>query len=247
MRLELDMKISNTKITAIISIALAISLAFFPLDVLARAGGGGSFGGGGLSGGGISITERIFGLIFLPLYLLYSGAVTYYAIKKHNQAKSLLNKIAKQDIAWNIESIKSRIEETYFAIQYSWRDRTPDSAKEYISERLHRKHKIQIEEMIQAGTTNIMLDITLSSVKILEVLDYADDAKDSFVAFIKGAMIDKLVNSKGVAIDGDDEKTSFKELWKFKREPRGWVLDEIDSNVSISDVRGLQAWSESVN
>jgi hypothetical protein len=229
------MKTINTKTTIIIFIVFATALTLVPLDVLARAGGGRSKGGG------------IIVLILYPFFLLYSGVVTYYAIKKYKQAKALLNKIAMQDTAWNIDSIKSRIEEAYFAIQHSWRDRTIDSAREYISDRLYRKHKAQIEGMIQSGTQNVMLDITLSSVKVLEVLDYADDAKDRFIALIEGAMIDKLVNSQGVVIDGDDKKRRFKELWKFKREPHGWVLDEIDSDVSISDLHELKAWSESVS
>jgi hypothetical protein len=229
------MKTLNIKTSILLFIAVAVVLTFLPLEVFARAGGGRSKGGG------------IIGLILYPFFLLYSGVVTYYAIKKYKQAKALLNKIAMQDAVWNIDSIKSRIEEAYFAIQHSWRDRTIDSAREYISDRLYRKHKAQIEGMIQAGNQNVMLDITLSSVKVLEVLDFVDDTKDSFIALIEGAMIDKLVNSQGLVIDGDDKKRPFKELWKFKREPHGWVLDEIDSDVSISDVRELKAWSESTS
>jgi hypothetical protein len=215
------------------SLAIFVAIVVFPEEALARAGGARSKGGG------------ILALVLWPLLAIYSAIVTYYAVLKYKQAKQLLARLATSDQVWNLDSIKGRIEQAYFSIQYAWRDRTPESAKEFMSERLYQKHKSQIADMLSRGTRNEMEDISLDSVRIVEVLDYLDDSKDSFIALIEGSMIDKLVNSAGVVIDGDNKKRPFKELWRFKREPRGWVLDEIDSSVSISDVKDLQVWSES--
>lgn len=215
------------------SLTILVAFVVFPEEALARAGGARSKGGG------------IIALILWPLLAIYSAIVTYYAVRKYKQAKQLLARLATNDQVWNLDSIKGRIEQAYFAIQYAWRDRTPENAKEFMSERLYLKHKSQITDMLNRGTRNEMEDISLDSVKIVEVLDYLDDSKDRFIALIEGSMIDKLVNSTGAVIDGDDKKRPFKELWKFKRELHGWVLDEIDSSVSISDVKDLQVWSES--
>lgn len=213
--------------------AVFIALLIYPEEAIARAGGGRSKGGG------------ILGLILWPVFAIYSAIITYYAVKKYKEAKLLLARIAADDGAWDIDAIKQRIEEAYFAIQYAWRDRDPGAAEKFMSDRLYSNHSIQLQDMVRRKIRNEMRAIALNSVKVLEVLDYNDDSKDRFVALIEGSMIDYLVNESGQKIDGDDANRSFKELWKFKRETHGWVLDEIDSDVSISDVRDMQAWSES--
>jgi predicted lipid-binding transport protein (Tim44 family) len=211
--------------------AVLLTLWFgFPEEAVARAGGGSS------KGAGI--------LILWPFFAIYSAIVTYYAVKKYREAKTLLARISESDSAWTIGELKVRIEQAYFAIQFAWRDRDASSAREYMSERLFQSHDSQLQDMKRNGTKNVMKSISLNAVKIVEVLDYNNDEKDRFVALIEGAMIDYLVNDAGEAIDGDEEERNFKELWRFKREPHGWVLDEIDSDVSISDVTAMQAWSE---
>jgi Tim44-like domain len=218
-------------LSAMIVVAAALA---FPEEALARAGGGRSTGGG------------LLGLILWPLLALYSAVVTHYAVRKYKLAKQLMGKLATSDKAWNIDSIKARIEQAYFAIQYAWRDRNTESAKGFMSERLYLKHKTQLLDMRTRGLRDVMEDISLDSVKIVQVLDYSDDAKDSFVALVEGSMIDYMVNADDAIIDGDKKKRSFRELWKFKRETQGWVVDEIDSSVSLSDVKEMQVWSESV-
>ena len=81
-----------------------------------------------------------------------------------------------------------------------------------------------------------------------EVLDYADDSRDAFWALIKGQMIDYMVDEEsGETIRGSESQLdSFEELWRVKREPHGWVLDEIDQEVTLSDFRAFKTASEVV-
>lgn len=135
----------------------------------------------------------------------------------------------------------------YFKIQEAWRERNQDIAKEYMSNRLYTKHKLQTDDMLRRGIKNIMESINLEEATIVEILDYRDDSKDSFWVLIKGSMVDyTIVENTGDVIDGEKKNLSFKELWRFKREDHGRVLDEIDQDVSISDLRGFNPFSEEI-
>ncbi len=214
------------------TIAFGVAILVTPDEAFARAGGGSSKG---------SILESVS----LPLILIYAGIVSYIAATKSKQARKLLQQISEKDPVWEIDRIKARIEETYFKVQEAWRERNQDIAREYMSQRLYNKHKLQTDDMLRRGIKNVMENINLKQARIVEVLDYRDNAKDSFWALITGSMIDYTVLEKtGEFIYGEKKNRSFKELWRFIREDHGWVLDEIDQEVSISDLRGFNSFSE---
>ena len=214
---------------------LAIVCFVFPDETMARAGGGSSKGGG------------VLGLILWPFILIYSAIVSYIAAKKNKQARALLKQISENDPMWEIGHVKARVEEAYFKVQEAWRDRDQDVARKYMSNRLYTKHKLQTDDMRRRGIRDVMELINLEEATIVEVLDYRDDSKDAFWALLKGSMIDyTIVEKTGEIIDGEKKNLSFKELWRFKREEHDWVLDEIDQDVSISDLRGFNPFSEEV-
>lgn len=216
-------------------LVLVTGLLVFPDEVLARAGGGSAKGAG------------IMGIILAPFFIIYSAIVTYIASKKNKQCKALLETAASRDNFWEIYAIKARIEEAYFKVQQAWMDRNQDIAKEYMSQRLYRKHKMQTDRMLANGTRNVMKNVSLKDAKLVEILDFEDDSKDSFWVLIHGSMIDYLVSDKtGAVLDGEQKTLPFKELWRFKREQHGWVLDEIDQDVSISDLNAFESKVESL-
>ena len=225
---------SNKYLPSICLLFVFIVMCFFiPEDAIARAGGGSSKGGG------------ILGLILWPFILIYSAIITYIAIKKNKQAKALIAVISKHDNAWDLDSLKARIDETYFKVQTAWRDRDQEIAKDCMSERLYFKHKAQTDDMLKRGIRNVMESINLKEAKIVEVLDYKDNSKDTFWAYIVGSMVDyTIVEKSGELIDGEKKNNSFKELWKFKRQGDTWLLDEIDQDVEISDLRAFNPFSE---
>jgi hypothetical protein len=216
-------------------LATVLLCCLVPIDALARAGGGSSRGGG------------ILNLILLPFIIIYSAIITHYARKKNKQAKALISKISQIDKAWNFNALKARIEETFFKVQIAWRDRDQDIAKDYMSERLYKKHKIQTSYMRQKQRRNIMENINLKEAKVVEIMDYIDDSQDSFWVYIVGSMIDYTIDDKtGKIIDGKKINLPFKELWRFIRQGDTWVLDEIDQNVTISDLRDFDPFSEEI-
>ena len=52
-----------------------------------------------------------------------------------------------------------------------------------------------------------------------------------------------IVEKTGTIVDEENKNLSFKELWRFKRENHGWVLHEINLDVSIFGLRGFNPYS----
>jgi len=230
------MKRNHNILLAIILISLiATCICLCPEDILARAGGGGGGEGGG-----------ILGLILWPFILIYSAIISYLVYKKNNQSKQLLQKLASLDNNWDLDNIKRQVEKVYFKVQESWMQRNQDIAKDFMSERLYEKHKLQTDQMISQNRKNILKQLNLKEAKIVEIADYEDDSKDRIWVHIKGSMIDYIVDDRtNKVISGDKfEVEKFSELWKFVRGANGWVLDEIDQKVQISDLVGFKSFSE---
>ena len=200
---------------------------------LARAGGGGGSG----SGGGILTT--ILAFILAPFLLIYGAIVSVMLERKRNKAKRLLKQLELEDPLWNHRRMKARIEEIFLKVQKAWMERNQDLAKDCMSDRIYTKHKMQTDEMLANGRKNVLAKINLKEVMIISVADYDDDTKDSFSAHIKGSMIDYDVDDKtGNVLSGDKTKIeSFKEIWHFIRKGNKWVLDEIDQDVTMGDIR----------
>jgi len=154
----LDMNQKQQLIILIGIVTLTMVIILFPDEVMARAGGGSSKGGG------------ILGLILWPFILIYSGIITYIAAKKNKQAKELLKQISKKDTMWDVGHIKSRVEEAYIKIQQAWRDRDQDIAREYMSNRLYMKHKLQTDDMLKRGIINVMENINLKEATIVSLV-----------------------------------------------------------------------------
>ncbi len=214
----------------------ASSVAFFPAEAWARAGGGG--GGSGKGG--------IINLILFPLCIAYSLWVSYLVFKKNRDSQKALER-AKVDAFWNPDSIKDRIKFVYFKVQEAWMARDQRIAKDCLSQRLYDDHKRQTDAMLMNHTKNILESIHLAQARIVEVLDFDDNSKDQFWVHIQGSMIDYTINDKtGDVVNGKKNKSeSFKELWKFVRADHGWVLDEIDSSVHANDLLGMNSMTES--
>jgi hypothetical protein len=228
------MNIGKRKQLLLLSLIFLLVFVFTDM-VFARAGGGGGGRGGGIAG-----------LILLPFFIIYSIILTYFLKKKNKEANALIGKIEKYDKFWDMDTIKKRVEQTYFKVQQAWMGRDQDIAKDYMSEALYQKHKMQTDAMIANHEKNVLERINLKDARIVEILDYKDDARDRMWVYIRGSMIDYTINDQTgkVKSGNDNEPEGFAELWKFIRYPHAWVLDEIDQTVTISELAGFVSYSE---
>ena len=203
----------------------------------ARAGGG---GGGSGRGGWLSI-------IALPFVIIYSAIVTHQVRKKSKACKELLARLEKLDPTWDIDAIRHRIDEVFFKVQQAWMARDQNLAKGCMSEAIFQKHKLQTDHLIEEHHKNMLENINLIQTDIVDVEDFLDNRKDRFWAHIKGSMIDYTIDdTNDRVVSGNNTKAeTFTELWKFIRVGNTWVLDEIDQSVSLSDLKGFEAKSDS--
>jgi Tim44-like domain len=202
----------------------------------ARAGGG---GGGGGKGSWINI-------FVLPFFIIYSAVLTYQVKTKSDACKNLLARLEKLDPAWDLDRIRHRVDEVFFKVQQAWMERNQDLAKDCMSPALHQKHKLQTDQLIAQHRKNVLENINLIEVRIVDVEDFVDNKKDLFWAHIKASMIDYTIDdtTDRVLSGNRDKAEAFTELWKFVRAANTWVLDEIDQKVSVSDLSGFAATSE---
>ena len=198
------------------------------------------------AGGSFGRRLRWWVLIFVgPAIGIYAAVVTYYLTKKRKECATLLRKIEETDALWSPDLMKRRVQKTFFKIQEAWAERDQSICRDYVSDKLFEKHKYQTDQLIKLGHKNVMKNISLDSAAIVEIADYENDDKDNFVAYIKGSMIDYLVDEKsGKLLEGEKERTSFDELWKFTRTGNDWKLDEIEADVSIEALSSLSSFSE---
>ena len=203
----------------------------------ARAGGG---GGGGGKGGCLS-------LVLLPFFIIYSLIVTYQVRKKSKACQALLARLEKLDPAWDLDAIRHRVNEVFFKVQQAWMERNQDLAKDCMSAAIYSKHKLQTDQMLAQHRKNVLENINLVKADIVDVEDFVDNRKDRFWAHIEGSMIDYTIDdTSGGVVSGNRTKAeSFTELWKFVRSGNDWVLDEIDQDVSLSDLKGFRASTDS--
>ena len=194
-----------------------------------RAGGGG--GSDTVAGGGLLAV--VIGLVVLPVWIawvLIKKAKTKATDILHTHQ---LHQAAKLDPIWDEDAIKARVEKVFFTVQRAWMARDQQIAKAFVTERLYDKHKLQTDIMLEQHEKNMLQNLNLLEVQVVRVDDSANKAKDKLWTRIRASMIDFMINEKDGRIKGSTSQVQeFIEVWKFVRGPDGWLLDEIDQNVS---------------
>lgn len=102
-------------------------------------------------------------------------------------------------------------------------------AKPYMSEKLYDSFTTKLNFMEMCNKRNILEKIQLIDIKPVSINDDEDDDKDYIWLYIKGKMVDYIINTKtDEVIDGNTNRTSFIEFWKFTRQGKDkWVLTKI--------------------
>ncbi|HNZ71397.1 MAG TPA: Tim44-like domain-containing protein [Prolixibacteraceae bacterium] len=217
----------NTRITN--RLLVALPLIFFSLDVFARAGGG---GGSGSSGGGKG------NLIALILVGIYSFIVTVALYIKVDKSRTVIENGEINGSFWNFEQMRDHSKRVFLKMQHAWMNRDINRVKDLISPRLYEDLKAHLEFMTENGEKNILSGIDIKSIKIIGCEDYLDNNQDSFIAHIKGSMLDYTINEKTSQVikNADKSVETFTDTYHFIRTDNQWLLDYIDNHVSIWDI-----------
>ena len=198
----------NDKRRLILLITLAL-LLIFPLGLQARAGGGGSSGGSGGSSGGSSshssghargTSSPLSSLVSGGAFMLMAGAggiiFAVHLHRKHSASRALLKQIDDQDYHWNEAVLDERVEKTYYAVQRAWSDMDLDTLKAYLSSSLYGRWQVKLAFMEMNHEQNILQDIRLLKHKVVGVGDRQDDEQDFCWYYIKGRMVDYIIDTQ---------------------------------------------------
>ncbi|EJT5924430.1 TPA: hypothetical protein ACG0NJ_001064 [Clostridium perfringens] len=236
----------------IIEILFILVLIVPSQPIYARAGGGGGGGGGGgasfnsansSSGGrngssGVDFTfimkhKLLFGSV--AFFLLSGGGVLmfvemdrYSKVVKRKSDK--LKELALKDPYWNINYIKSVVEDTFYSIQYAWNDEEYERVESLLTTSLYNKHIKVLEELKSENKKNVLEDIQFNGCRIISLFE-GDEKQWGFIwVEVNFSMRDYIVNTKGKrrVIEGNDNysRSDF-EYWKFVYIENTWLLSNI--------------------
>jgi predicted lipid-binding transport protein (Tim44 family) len=158
--------------------------------------------------------------------------------KKKVKSNISIKKLSKKDDNWNYKYIKKDIEEAFQKVGIAWMERNQDLAKEYMSEKLYNKHKMQTGWMIVRNEKNILKNMKLLGAKPIGLIDQEGTNKDCIWVHIKAKSIDYTINDEtNEVIEGDRFKSVYyEEYWKFIKNRDRWILDEIRQIDDINDL-----------
>ena len=233
----------------------------------ARAGGGGSSssGGGGTAvssssntrrgyygGSGVrgSLIEYIIGSLLIPsvVYVIRRGNVLVIKVKttgKYIKTKRIILNLKRKNNIYSKKDLNRNVENIYFDLQEAWTNMDYTHVKEYMSEDLYIMHKVKLGWMAVNKQQNILQKIKLLSAKPIGIQHYLDSYKDVVWFYIKGSMIDYIINSETKeVIDGSTWPKRFIEYWRFVRKDGRWVIDKISQIDEIDIDREIPIYIE---
>jgi hypothetical protein len=203
---------------------ILLPLLLISVETFARAGGGGGNGRG-----------TIIGLIIGGIYTLIISVILFV---KQRQSQKVLERCSTSDLLWDMNEMKDVASNIFFMMQDAWMSRNLVTVKELITPRLYDDYKIQLDLMLKNREQNILSNIHISKIHIIGCEDYLNDSQDSFVAYIKGSILDYTINEKSGEIIKNSKKENerFADTYHFIRKDDMWLLNQIDNDISIFEV-----------
>ena len=247
--------LSNTcKIVLMILIIISLAVFISPRVVNAeniedyqtitlRAGGGGSSTGSSSSGsssghhtsgarsyGTGGVISNILSAILMVILLCIGTIVLYFKVLRSSfNSKRYMRMLDDKDITWNYKKVERQVIDSYYTIQEAWAEGDMRKAKDYMTQELYENFQSKLEWMEVKKRKNVLEKIRLVNVKPVSVHDDPDDNKDLIWFYIKGKMVDYMINTETLEkVGGSMKATSFVEFWKFTRtKDNRWVLSKI--------------------
>lgn len=214
------MKLTLPQVPVVVTVA-AFAMMTAPLEVLARAGGGGGVGGGKF--------RLIAFLVLLPVVALYVAIRSYLVNRRSRQCRALLHRLQQVDAAWDAREISRRVSEVYLKVQQAWAQRDQTIARGCLSDWLYAKHTADANLMRAEHRRNVLERIHLVQAEVVDLHHDRDQRSDWLLVYIEASMIDYMVNDlTGERISGDASRPEHSaELWRFVRGETGWAVDDI--------------------
>jgi len=194
---------------------------FFTVDIFARAGGGGSGGGNG----------RAIGIVFTIVFF----CLLYYRTR---QSKKQILFSGKIDPIWNYNKLCQYANNSFIRMQEVWMKKNLDLVQDLITDNCKEDLSKIIKHMNFVNEKNYVEKIKIKKTKIVGCEDYADNEKDTFIAYFYGSMIDyTIAGLSGNIVNGSKKsRTKFRDLYSFQRHNDIWLIDKINNDVDIKSL-----------
>jgi hypothetical protein len=129
---------------------------------------------------------------------------------------SAKQKLLAQDPNFSEAAFLDKVQTAFFLVQKAWTQRNQDLARAVMSEALYRRHKMQTDELLQKGRTNVLENIVIGGAQIVKIASENDC--DAITVRIRASMSDYMTDDKtGQVADGHKEPRPFTEYWAFVR------------------------------
>ena len=134
----------------------------------------------------------------------------------------------QSDNAWKYKDISTTVNDSFIAIQTAWSNMDMTPASRYMSDELYDSFQTKLNWMSYRNEKNILENIQLILALPVAVHDDSDNSRDYIWFYIKGKMIDYIINTNTqLKVSGNTSSTSFVEYWQFIRKEDKWVLNKI--------------------
>lgn len=220
-----------------------------------RVGGGGNSGGGGGSGGSgggssgghssghrphssnsnaeSSTLEKVIHIILAPsgfiIFAYLSVIVFRYKLSRRaRKARKIIKAITKGDSSWKFKNVISNVDQGFCVIQNAWAERDMSLASEFVTEQFSQSLQTQLNWMKYKNQKNILKKIKLLSALPVAVHDDPNDENDHIWFYIKGKMIDYVIDTETMKkLSGSTSPAKFEEYWQYVRKDDKWLLNKI--------------------
>lgn len=187
-------------------------------------------------------------IAMLPLIIAYSLCLLLVLRKKHRESLILAKALAKNDPAWDLQSIYQHIENVFALLQKATQEKNVSILQPYVSERI-TDNLNKLFKLEQTATQyQVYEGVVLGKCTVVSINDYREDCKDSLWATVTYRMKTYTVAKKTKRTVGIKPllKQEYNELWKLTYNPgNGWILEERHESIKLSQLLPLQSFSES--
>lgn len=226
----------HQKIKTLLTLAILLTLVLWTNELYARAGGGGGTGKG----------KGIVSIIAIICWAIYTAIITSVLFFKTRRTKGIILLASEHDNLWDMHALKMHAKSMFYKMQDAWMGKNIDAVRELITDQLYADYKQQLDYMRLKNETNVLEGIQINDVRIISCQDFNEDAKDSYIAYIKGTIVDytRAERSGNIIINKERDEEKFSDTYHFVRYGNKWLLHYIDNDVSISDLISARNYRE---
>ena len=166
------------------------------------------------------------------------GTIPLLTKLKSYFAAKVMTHASHKDTFWNASELKKHAEKTFYEIQDAWENRNMAKVKDAVDENLYVEYTALLAPMIERHEKNILSQIQIDEIRIIGCEDHIDNSKDRYIAYIQGRLLNYVINEDTQEIIKNPSKTlsNFSESYHFVRNNDNWILEKIDTAVTIQDI-----------